>query len=533
MAERMTDTGAITATGGEQAGTRGGARLKARIATWHRWLGLILTIPLLGWIMSSAAMMLITMNAPNGLAGVYTLRAFNSVDVPLTSAGFGPDSALRLAAGHGVDRAYWVRLQSRGPELWYVVKPSPYAAALVFDARTGQRLDPLSDKRLTMAANEALEGGRVERVEAATEYNRYYTADRVPAVRAFLGGAQPATLILSRDEGRTLRRLNNESGQFEWWYRTFHVNQFTDHLALWTALLYLAAVGVIALSAFGYQLFWWRRGRRIAAAAPSLLRRVVPMLPQTRDLHRKVGVVVGGLLIVQLTIGIYLWLCLGPLEDPFRGKATFNRDWQGGIAIQDAAALSAPSAVLSKVAAQLPASPRPAQAVEWRRFGGQEYWYVSTRRDEPARMFAAATGTPLRALPLDVAADVAREEVAGRPRFQYLGEAPQLWMDLNRPVPTYRLRFEDPFRSDIYVAQTTGEIIQRRPYFWRLFEPFLNTHMFAFTGNKTLDMVLLFVVQSGVLLVILTGWRLQFPGRSAADSVSTASTAAPAHPVPR
>ena len=156
MAERMTDTGAITATGGEQAGTRGGARLKARIATWHRWLGLILTIPLLGWIMSSAAMMLITMNAPNGLAGVYTLRAFNSVDVPLTSAGFGPDSALRLAAGHGVDRAYWVRLQSRGTELWYVVKPSPYAAALVFDARTGQRLDPLSDKRLTMAANDII-----------------------------------------------------------------------------------------------------------------------------------------------------------------------------------------------------------------------------------------------------------------------------------------------------------------------------------------------------------------------------------------
>lgn len=57
-------------------------------------------------------------------------------------------------------------------------------------------------------------------------------------------------------------------------------------------------------------------------------------------------------------------------------------------------------------------------------------------------------------------------------------------------------------------------MLQRRPHFWRLFEPFLNTHMFAFTGNKTLDMVLLFVVQTGVLLVIFTGWRLQFRGRS-------------------
>lgn len=100
------DTGAI-ATAGR---ARGRARHKARIATWHRWLGLILTVPLLGWIVSSAAMMRITMDAPNGLAGLYTVNAYNSVDVPLTSAAFGPDSALRLAVGHGVERAYWVRL---------------------------------------------------------------------------------------------------------------------------------------------------------------------------------------------------------------------------------------------------------------------------------------------------------------------------------------------------------------------------------------------------------------------------------------
>lgn len=71
---------------------------------------------------------------------------------------------------------------------------------MVFDARTGRRLDPLSDEHLTMVANEALEGGRLERLADATEYNRYYAADRVPAARATLGGAQPATLIPSRDE---------------------------------------------------------------------------------------------------------------------------------------------------------------------------------------------------------------------------------------------------------------------------------------------------------------------------------------------
>lgn len=246
------------------------------------------------------------------------------------------------------------------------------------------------------------------------------------------------------------------------------MNQFTNHLAFWTTLLFVAALGVMALSVFGYQLFWWRRGRRVGAAPPSLLRRVVPVMPQTRELHRTMGVIVGGLLMVQLTIGIYLWLCLGPLEDPFRGKASFNRGWRGGMALPPAraitsdvsdggardtqtAALSAPGTVLSQAAGHLPASTHPAQAIEWRRIGGQEFWDVTPRRDEPARMFAAATGAPLTALPLEVAAEVAREEVAGRPQFQYLGETPQLWMDLNQPVPTYRLRFEDRDRSDIHL----------------------------------------------------------------------------------
>jgi hypothetical protein len=488
-----------------------GKRAKARVASWHKWLGLVLTVPLLGWMASSAAMMLMTMNAPNGLAGSYTLNPYNSVDVRLDEATVAPDAVLRRAAAeHGLERVYWLRLQSRGPHLWYVVKPTPYAAAMVFDARTGARLDPLSDEMLAVAANEALRGSRFEGLEHATEYNRYYEADRVPAVRARVGGAQPATLILSRDEGRTLRRLNAASGQFEWWYRTFHVNQYSDHLALWTTLLYACALGVIALAIFGYQLFWWRRPAVSAVRAPARAAKTF----RARNLHRKLGAAVGGVLAVQLAVGVYLWLCLGPLEDPFRGKSSFSSDWRGGFATGQP--LADAGTVLRQVAASLPADSagaRPVQAIEWRRLGEQDAWLVTPRKDEPPRVFSAATGRPLTALSPTLAGAIAREEVIGKPDFFYVTAAPQLWMDLNRPVPTYRFRFSDPWNTDVYVAQGTGEVIQRRPFFWRLFDPFLAVHMFAFTGVKTLDAALLALFQLTMLGVLATGWRLQFPGR--------------------
>lgn len=483
-----------------------GKHAKARAAAWHRWLGLALTVPLLGWMASSAAMMLMTMNAPNGLAGSYTLAPYNSVDVRLDAAAVAPGAVLRRAAAErGLERVYWLRLQSRGPHLWYVVKPTPYAPAMVFDARTGARLDPLSDDLLALTAGEALLGSRFDRLEDAPEYNRYYEADRVPAVRARVVGAQPATLVLSRDEGRTLRRLNAASGRFEWWYRTFHVNQFTDHLGVWTTLLYAAAAGVVVVVVLGYRLFWWRRRRVVAPARARAF--------HARNLHRKVGAAVGGVLMVQLAVGVYLWLCLGPLEDPFRGKSSFSTDWRGGFATRQP--LATAGTVLQRVAAALPRGARPVQAIEWRRLGDQDAWLVTPRKDEPPRAFSAATGRPIAALPPATAGAIAREEVVGKPDFLYVAASPQLWMDLNRPVPAYGFRFRDPGSTDVYVAQSSGEVIQRRPRFWRLFDPFLAVHMFSFTGVKTLDMALLVVFQFSMLAVIVTGWRLQFPGRRA------------------
>lgn len=483
-------------------------RNKGRVATWHRWLGLGLTVPLVGWVISAAMMMLVTMNAPNGLAGVYRLNPYNSSDIRLDAASVDPNAILRtLAADHGIKRIYWLRLQSRGQHLWYVVKPTPYALAMVFDARTGKRLDPLTDDLLAVVAGEALGGSRFVELEPATEYNRYYEVDRLPVVRATVAGDQAARLIISRDEGRTLRRLNAESESFEWWYRTFHVSQFSDNKLLWTTLLYICAAGVITLTVLGYLLFWRRRPRK-GSASRETHRRVRQTGP--RNLHRKLGAVAGGILSVQLLVGGYLWLSLGPLEDPFRGKASFSTDWDAGFST--GRSLASPGAVVRQVSAALPTSPKPLQAIEWRVLGDQDAWLVTTRMDEAPRVFAA-TGAPMDTLAPAVVGEIARNEVIGKPSFVYVGKSPQMWMDLNRPVPTYQFRFNDPGKTDVYVNQTTGQVVQRRPWFWRMFGPFLAVHMFEFTGNKVVDVGLLASFQLAVLAMIATGWRVRFPGK--------------------
>ncbi len=491
-----------------------GSRGKERVASWHRWLGLGLTIPLAGWVISAAVMNLVIMNAPNGLAGVYKLNPYNSVDVRLDAAAVDPNAMLgKLASEHGIERLYWLRLQSRGPHLWYVAKPTPYSLAMVFDANTGKRLDPLPDDLLSVVAGEALAGGEVGALESTTEYNRYYAVDRLPVVRATIGGEQPARLVISRDEGRTLRRLNADSERFEWWYRTFHVNQFSDHLALWTTLLYACAAGVIAITVLGYMLFWWRRPRSIWSSKTAQGR--LPVL-RARNLHRKLGTIAGGILTLQLLVGVYLWLSLGPLEDPFRGKASFSTDWNAGFTTERQ--LADPGTILARISTSLPASEKPIQAIEWRALGDTDAWVVTPRMDEAPRVFAA-TGEPIDALSPAAAGEIARQEVVGKPSFVHVGASPQLWMDLNRPLPTYQFRFDDPGTTDVYVAQNTGQIIQRRPWFWRMFGPFLAVHMFAFTGNKVLDMILLAIFQLMVLAMIGTGLRVRFPGKRAARQV--------------
>ncbi|MFQ5536005.1 MAG: hypothetical protein ACE5GJ_01015 [Gemmatimonadota bacterium] len=478
--------------------------MRLKVSRAHRWLGLLATLPLLAWILSSFVLHGVGLALPNGLQGVYELAPYRSQDVRLERTDIlRPTDILSRVAAEGLDRVYWLRLQAMGGEPVYVVKPGPFEAERVYDARAGTRLDPLPDSLLRVLGDEELADTRVAGMEAHSEFNRYYLQDRVPGVLLKMEGRQPSHLLLSTASGRTLRRTDIPASWFNRAYRAVHVFQWGDSLLLFTAFLYGLAGLTLLLVLLGYVLWYDRRGAR---------KRWSRQVRPARRLHARLAPWAGLVLATQMLVGAYLWFNLGPIEARFRGQGSFAVEWSGGIPVTD----SLPDAtVLARAAGpEVTEGDRPVQSYEWRKAGSRHIWVVSPRKDRPGILFDAATGERLDRLPVEIAREAAETVVRGR-AVSFSGEQDEYWMELNMRVPTYLFRFDDPDATDVHVSQLTGEIVQRRPAIWRAFSPFLLYHTFGFTGNPWFDTLFLSSLQISILLMVVSGWRLAgvIPGK--------------------
>ncbi len=469
------------------------------ISRYHRRAGLLLTVPLLAWIVSSQMLHYVGMTAPNGLQGVYRLNPRNSLEASLGDVPVAPSEILsRLRHEHSLHTIHWLRLEAFADRLLYLVKPTPFSPGMTFDAVSGERLDPLSHELLLKIAGEKLEGTQPAGIEEANhEFHRDYSDEVVPAAAIQMRGSQPSTLILSRATGRTLRRIDSDAARFGWWYHTFHVYQWGPQIWIFTGLLFSVAIFALLQTATGARLLWLRRHRQKGNS------------PRQRafQLHRAFAMATILFLAAQMPIGAYMWLNLGPFQGSFRGKGTFNLDWNHGIPTD--ARLPAPREVIALVSPQMDLSEGPIQWIEWRDRLGQPVAVVSSRRDAVGRVFST-TGEQLGPLAPEQAGLIAGQQVAGQPGFRFVQETEYYWNDLNRRIPAYHFRFEDDRSSDIFVGATSGEIIARRTDFWRAFGPFLRLHAFAWTQNRIVDTVLLIVFQLGLVGLIASGWRLHF-----------------------
>ncbi len=475
---------------------------RRRASRTHRLLGMILTVPIVAWVLSSFVLHSVGLVAPAGLQGVYRLRPYSSKPVRLDrDSVLPPADMLRAVARGPTDRVYGLRLTALAGRPVYIVRPSPFELERVYDARTGARLDPLPIAMLTAAADEELAGTRSGGYREASEFNRYYALDEVPVVTFRMEGEQPAELVLSRASGRVLRRSDRLAVLFDRAYRMVHVWQWGD-LRLFTGVLYGLAGATLLLVSLGALLWYDRRERR---------RRARGRLRPARRIHATIAPVAGVLLASQVLVGSYLWLDLGPLEPRFRGQGSFHPAWSGGMRSNEQPATAA------EILAALPDSVRdtshPVQAIEWRAIGDRRFWVVYPRRNAEGILLDARTGKRIPRLAVEVAARAAEAVVAGSADPEYRGEAEEYWMDLNLRIPTYVFRFDDPDRTDVYVSEITGEVVQRRPAFWRGFEPFLTYHTFAFTGHPVFDTMIPLLVQSTILTMVVTGWRMARPLR--------------------
>ncbi|MDA1102415.1 MAG: hypothetical protein O2956_02275 [Gemmatimonadetes bacterium] len=484
-----------------------------RLSRAHRTLGVVVTVPIVLWILSSFVLHGVGLALPNGLQGVYELVPYHPASVRLEEEGIASaDALLQRAAADGLTRVYWLRLETLGDRPSYVVKPGPFELERVYDARSLERLDPLSDELLTSIIDEHLIDTRVEHFEDDDEFNRYYALERVPAVGVEMAGAQPSELIFSRSSGRILRRTDPLASWFDRAYKSVHVWQWGDSLRLFTAFLYGLVGTALVLVSLGYTLWWTRRPARqrwTAAVRPA------------RRIHARVAPFAGFLLATQMLVGAFLWFNLGLIEPRFRGQGSFRDDWSGGISVTEH--LADARSIADALPAELLASERPIQRYEWRAVGDERFWLAYPARNENGVLVDAHSGAVLDRLTPEQAAVAGRMVVAGEPAGPS-AESMEYWMDFNARVPTYRFRFADPDDSDVHISQITGEVVQRRPAIWRAFGPFLSYHTFGFTGNPWFDTILLTALQLTILTMVVTGWMMVLRSKRAASIGGAAGT---------
>jgi hypothetical protein len=470
---------------------------KKLISKSHRILGMITTIPIVAWILSSFVLHGVGLALPNGLQGEYELQTRHATGIELEDEQLlPPGEVLQRLKADGIDRVYWLRLEQLAGRAVYVVKPGPFSLERVIDARTGERLDPLPDEMLRAVADEELVGSHTVQVKDDDQFNRYYTVESVAAVAVELEGDEPAEIVFSRASGRVLRRTGPLAAWFEKAYRGVHVWQWGESLWFFTGVLYgLAGVGLLVVG-LGYTLWWLRRDSRS---------RWTKAVRPARRIHGRLAPIAGFLLATQMLVGAYLWFNLGLIEPRFRGQGSFESEWSGGISVDEE--LQSAAVIQAAIPDALQPTDDPIQRYEWRAVGDDRFWIAYPERDTNGILIDARTGGVVDRLTPEQAVVAGTSVVLGQP-IGAAEESVEYWMDYNERVPTYLFRFSDPDDTDVHVSQITGEIVQRRPAVWRAFSPFLLYHTFGFTGNPWLDTLLLSSLQISILVMVGTGWAL-------------------------
>jgi hypothetical protein len=126
---------------------------------------------------------------------------------------------------------------------------------------------------------------------------------------------------------------------------------------------------------------------------------------------------------------------------------------------------------------------------------------------------------------------LSQEQVAALARAYYaksgelasltlLTESPPLEIQ-TRPLPLWRVDFDDWLETSLYVHPESGELVTRRHRFWRWFDFFWMLHIMDYKAREDINNNLLRVAATGGTLLALSGvWLLFFSFRRRAKARS-------------
>ena len=133
------------------------------------------------------------------------------------------------------------------------------------------------------------------------------------------------------------------------------------------------------------------------------------------------------------------------------------------------------------------------------------------RQGEKATLVDARTAESLSPLDQTTANDIALTLYQGKGRIQsseLITKAPQ--EVATRPVPMWRVEFDDSSETTLYISPSTGELLAKRHDLWRWFDFLWMFHIMDYEARSDVNNTLLRVAASIGLLFALSGAWLLF-----------------------
>jgi hypothetical protein len=146
-------------------------------------------------------------------------------------------------------------------------------------------------------------------------------------------------------------------------------------------------------------------------------------------------------------------------------------------------------------------------------------WMLSRSKGDPVTL-DARTARPLAAFKAEDALDLARQGYAGDAApvsARLLAEAPQ---ETGKSGPLWRVDFDDPERTALYLSPVTGETVSRRSNVWRFYDLFWRLHIMDWPTGEDFNNPL--VIAAAAISLVLLYQRLarrQGPSRLTSTAI--------------
>ncbi|MFD4841281.1 PepSY domain-containing protein [Achromobacter sp. NPDC058515] len=489
-----------------------GPPLATRAKRWlyltHRWAGIVLCLFFAMWFISGVVMMYVGYPKLTPLERLAHLAPLDAARVAVTPAG-------ALAAAGVVDSPGLVLAAARGGAPVYEVPGGKGQAPKVVDAATGALL-PAADATVAQASAAAWFGGRYAGRHQGTVTEDVYTHSRAldahrplhrvdmddPAhTRLYISSATGAVVL---DATRAERAWNYAGAWIHWLYafRGNALDPWWHDIVVW-----LSVAGVVsALTGTVVGILRWRFARPYASGSRS------PYREKMMRWHHLSGLLFAAVTITWIFSGL---MSMNPWKLFTSDAAPLARSAYAGPAGPEP--LASPQALIPSLSA-------PPTELRWTRVAGQDL-ALARGASGSTDVLSATTARPLAldeaalrraAAELLPGARLAQAQVLRDYDLYYYARDEHAMMGhAEKPLPVWRLIYDNPQATWVYLDPKTGQILDRQDRSTRAGRwLFAFLHSWDWTGllsRRPLWDALLILLSLGGAALSLTGvaigWR--------------------------